>query len=79
MMILDAGSSTKIDGCCYCCSCYDNKDLYEDDYDEASSELGGDSLSGGAVTVTFIDANHCPGSVMVLLQACHKTYLHTGL
>lgn len=28
--------------------------------------------------VTFFDANHCPGSVMVLLQGYFGTVLHTG-
>jgi len=30
------------------------------------------------VKVTFLDANHCPGSVMILFQTGHGNYLHTG-
>ena len=30
------------------------------------------------ITVTFFDANHCPGAVMILFQGYMGTVLHTG-
>lgn len=30
------------------------------------------------IEVTFLDANHCPGSVMILFKGHMGTILHTG-
>ena len=30
------------------------------------------------VKLTFFDANHCPGSVMILLEGLFGRYLYTG-
>jgi DNA cross-link repair 1A protein len=37
-------------------------------------------MTHGSVTftVTPLDANHCPGSVMLLFQGCFGNILHTG-
>ncbi|CDH50909.1 protein artemis [Lichtheimia corymbifera JMRC:FSU:9682] len=32
----------------------------------------------GRLTITFLPANHCPGAIMILIQGCNGTVLHTG-
>ncbi|KAI7885154.1 hypothetical protein K492DRAFT_204215 [Lichtheimia hyalospora FSU 10163] len=32
----------------------------------------------GKLTIIFLPANHCPGAIMILIQGCHGTVLHTG-
>lgn len=46
-----------------------------DGYDKTLMNRDGNK---NQIQVTFLDANHCPGSVMVLVQGNFGTYLHTG-
>lgn len=38
-----------------------------------------DDIGKETMTVTLIDANHCPGSVMFLFQGYFGSILYTGL
>lgn len=41
-------------------------------------EVGQRHAVGEEVTVTLLDANHCPGSVMFLFEGAFGTILYTG-
>ena len=45
---------------------------------EAGHEIALDAAQTRSVTVTLIDANHCPGSAMMLVQGPFGNRLHTG-
>lgn len=42
------------------------------------AEGGSSSARGASLSVTPIDANHCPGAVMFLFQGSFGAVLHTG-